>query len=112
MPRDLPIGNGHLLVNFDETYHLRDIYFPHVGSENHSAGHRFGLLQGVGGLLAPYSCLTYLAANAVQKVFRLLLGGIEVMNEFALCDEAEFQLCEGAQFIETFLAQPRRFFRS
>ena len=43
MPRDLPIGNGHLLVNFDETYHLRDIYFPHVGSENHSAGHRFGL---------------------------------------------------------------------
>ena len=43
MPRDLPIGNGHLLVNFDERYHLRDIYFPHVGQENHSAGHRFGL---------------------------------------------------------------------
>lgn len=43
MPRDLPLGNGHLLVNFDNRYHLRDIYFPHVGSENHSAGHRFGL---------------------------------------------------------------------
>jgi len=43
MPRDIPISNGHLLVNFDERYHLRDIYFPHVGSENHSAGHRFGL---------------------------------------------------------------------
>ncbi|HYM15898.1 MAG TPA: glycoside hydrolase family 15 protein [Dehalococcoidia bacterium] len=43
MPRDLPLGNGHLLVNFDDRYHLRDIYFPHVGRENHSAGHRFGL---------------------------------------------------------------------
>ncbi len=43
MPRDVPIGNGHLLVNFDSRYHLRDIYFPHVGRENHSAGHRFGL---------------------------------------------------------------------
>ena len=43
MPRDLPLGNGHLLVNFDDRYHLRDIYFPYVGRENHSAGHRFGV---------------------------------------------------------------------
>ena len=45
MPRDIPVGNGSLLVTFDESYQIRDIYFPHVGKENHSEGHpfRFGL---------------------------------------------------------------------
>lgn len=37
--RDLPVGNGSLLVNFDELYQVRDIYFPHVGQENHSEGY-------------------------------------------------------------------------
>ncbi len=41
MPRDLPLSNGSLLVNFDALYQLRDLYFPHVGLENHSAGHAF-----------------------------------------------------------------------
>ena len=45
MPRDIPVGNGSLLVNFDQTYQLRDLYWPHVGQENHSPGHpfRFGV---------------------------------------------------------------------
>jgi len=45
MPRDIPVGNGSLLVNFDSTYQLRDLYWPHVGLENHTAGHpfRFGV---------------------------------------------------------------------
>jgi GH15 family glucan-1,4-alpha-glucosidase len=45
MPRDLPLGNGSLLVNFDSLYQLRDIYWPHVGMENHSTGQvsRFGV---------------------------------------------------------------------
>ena len=45
MPRDLPIGNGSLLINFDAQYQLRDVYFPHVGKENQSAGFpfRFGV---------------------------------------------------------------------
>jgi len=45
MPRDIPVGNGSLLVNFDQTYQLRDLYWPHVGQENHTAGHpfRFGV---------------------------------------------------------------------
>jgi len=45
MPRDLPLGNGSLLVNFDGLYQVRDIYFPHVGKENHSQGYpfRFGV---------------------------------------------------------------------
>jgi oligosaccharide amylase len=45
MPRDIPVGNGSLLVTFDEQYQIRDIYFPYVGKENHSEGHpfRFGV---------------------------------------------------------------------
>lgn len=39
MPRDLPLSNGRLLVTFDGHYRIRDIYYPHVGSENHTAGH-------------------------------------------------------------------------
>jgi oligosaccharide amylase len=41
MPRDIPVGNGSLLINFDQTYQLRDLYWPHVGQENHTAGHPF-----------------------------------------------------------------------
>lgn len=45
MPRDIPVGNGDLLINFDEFYRLRDLYYPHVGRYNHTAGHvqRFGV---------------------------------------------------------------------
>ncbi len=45
MPRDIPVGNGELLVTFDHLYRVRDIYYPHVGSPNHTAGHvqRFGV---------------------------------------------------------------------
>lgn len=49
MPRDLPIGNGSLLVTFDAQYHLRDVFFPYVGQENHTAGHYFRLGIGVDG---------------------------------------------------------------
>lgn len=38
MPRDLPIGNGNLLINFDANYNVRDIYYPFVGLENHTLG--------------------------------------------------------------------------
>lgn len=43
--RDIPVGNGQLLVNFDAQYQIRDIYFPHVGQENHTEGFpfRFGV---------------------------------------------------------------------
>ncbi|HVF30952.1 MAG TPA: glycoside hydrolase family 15 protein [Pyrinomonadaceae bacterium] len=43
--RDIPVGNGTLLVNFDDKYQIRDIYFPHVGQENHTEGFpfRFGV---------------------------------------------------------------------
>jgi GH15 family glucan-1,4-alpha-glucosidase len=46
--RDIPVGNGSLLINFDEKYQMRDIYFPHVGQENHTEGYpcRFGIWAG------------------------------------------------------------------
>lgn len=45
MPRDLPVGNGKILINFDKEYGLRDIYYPHVGQENQTIGNlsRFGV---------------------------------------------------------------------
>ncbi len=45
MPRDIPVGNGDLLITFDKLYRVRDIYFPHVGRYNHTEGHvqRFGV---------------------------------------------------------------------
>ena len=39
--RDIPVGNGSLLVTFDEKYQIRDVYFPHVGQENHTEGFPF-----------------------------------------------------------------------
>lgn len=46
--RDIPVGNGSLLVTFDDKYQIRDIYFPHVGQENHTEGFpfRFGVWSG------------------------------------------------------------------
>jgi GH15 family glucan-1,4-alpha-glucosidase len=41
MPRDIPVGNGNLLVNFDLDYRIRDIYFPWIGLENHTRGQEF-----------------------------------------------------------------------
>jgi len=45
VPRDIPVSNGSLLINFDHQYRLRDLYWPHVGQENHTEGHpfRFGI---------------------------------------------------------------------
>ncbi|OPY68579.1 MAG: Glycosyl hydrolases family 15 [Syntrophorhabdaceae bacterium PtaU1.Bin034] len=41
MPRDIPVGNGSFLIAFDRSYTIRDIYYPYVGKENQSDGHRF-----------------------------------------------------------------------
>src|SRR6266702_8655138 len=38
MPRDLPISNGNLMINFDHEYNIRDVYWPHVGQENQTVG--------------------------------------------------------------------------
>lgn len=37
MPRSLVVGNGSVLATFDENLLLRDLYFPYVGMEDHTA---------------------------------------------------------------------------
>jgi glucoamylase len=51
MPRDIPVGNGRLLVTFDNKYQIRDVYFPRVGQENHAGAGpcRFGVHTDVPG---------------------------------------------------------------
>ncbi len=45
MPRNIPVGNGEMLVTFDDKYRIRDIYYPRTGMPNHTGGHvqRFGV---------------------------------------------------------------------
>jgi GH15 family glucan-1,4-alpha-glucosidase len=49
MPRDIPVGNGSLLITFDKDYCLRDIYYPYAGRENHTDGHKFRMAVWAGG---------------------------------------------------------------
>lgn len=37
MPREIVLGNGTMLVNFERPYRIRDLHFPYVGMENHLA---------------------------------------------------------------------------
>ena len=41
MARDIPLGNGQMLVAFDTNGLIRDVYYPHVGQENHVGGAPF-----------------------------------------------------------------------
>ncbi len=45
MPRDIPLGNGSLVVAFDGTYQIRDLFYPTIGGENHVVNFpfRFGV---------------------------------------------------------------------
>lgn len=38
MARDIPVGNGQILVAYDQDGLVRDLYYPHVGQENHVNG--------------------------------------------------------------------------
>lgn len=40
LPRELVLGNGQLLVNFDSGLSMRDLYYPYVGWDNHIVGNR------------------------------------------------------------------------
>ena len=39
MTRHIVLGNQSFLINIDSWFQVRDIYFPHVGQENHLIGH-------------------------------------------------------------------------
>ncbi len=52
MPHSLVIGNGSVYAAFDENLQMRDLYYPHVGMEDHTAFgdvHRTGVwVEGIG----------------------------------------------------------------
>ncbi|RXT15027.1 glycoside hydrolase family 15 protein [Ammoniphilus sp. CFH 90114] len=39
MPRPLVIGNGKMLINFDSSLNMRDLYYPYVGQLNQIGGY-------------------------------------------------------------------------
>jgi GH15 family glucan-1,4-alpha-glucosidase len=53
--RDIPVGNGSLLVTFDDKYQIRDVYFPHVGQENHTEGFLFASAYGLTGIFRGFT---------------------------------------------------------
>jgi glucoamylase len=62
MPRDIPIGNGSLLILYDNKGLLRDLYFPSVGSENHAQGHVFKVGVWVNGVIAGLRAASHFTA--------------------------------------------------
>ena len=40
VPRDIVIGNGQIIIAFDDKLALRDFFYPQVGLENHLNGHK------------------------------------------------------------------------
>lgn len=76
--RDIPVGNGSLLVTFDDRYQIRDIYFPRVGQENHTEGFpcRFGVW--VDGLFSWVSSDTW--ERRLRYLPETLVTDVELVN--------------------------------
>ncbi len=96
--RDIPVGNGSLLVTFDDKYQIRDVYFPHVGQENHTEGFPFRFGVWIGGEFSWVSSdswkrtLKYLSESLVTDVSLLNKElGIELIsNDTVLSHENVF----------------------
>ena len=72
MPRDLPLGNGNLLVTYDQSYQIRDLYWPYVGQENHALGHAFRIGVWVDDQSLSVSPLTWSQAAYVSTLLTFL----------------------------------------
>ena len=94
MPKDIPVSNGNLLLNFDSDYRIRDVYFPLIGQENHSKGHpfRFGIwVDGRFSWMGPEweKDLRYHDNSLVTDVF---LKNEALGLELRCCDTVDFDL--------------------
>ena len=80
MPRDIPVGNGRLLLTFDNRYQIRDVYFPHVGQENHAGAGpcRFGVYTDVPSL---ESVINGNAASGSLKSNMLRGKGVQIPED-------------------------------
>ena len=127
MPRDLPIGNGSLLVNFDSAYSLRDLYFPNVGRDNNTVGHPcrvgiwangwFSWLHHAGWerrlcyepdtlvtdvvLHNPSMGLSIACHDAVSHHMTVLLRSFEVTNHWDVEREIRLFFCQDLHIAET-----------
>ncbi|MBA2339308.1 MAG: glycoside hydrolase family 15 protein [Pyrinomonadaceae bacterium] len=93
MPRDIPVGNGTMLVAFDEQYQIRDLYFPHVGSENHSAGHPFRFGVWADGLFSWVSASDWTRALRYREqslITEVLLTNATLKLELEVNDAVDF----------------------
>ncbi len=93
MPRDLPLGNGNLLVAFDGTYQIRELFWPHVGLENHASGHVFRLglwAEGVFKWLDDSGWQRWLVYQGANLITEVRLTHPEFKLELTIQDAVDF----------------------
>ena len=93
MPRDIPIGNNSLLIAYDRSGVLRDLYFPNVGSENHAQGRPFRLGVWAGGLFSwtdGPEWERYLGYEEDTLVARISLKNTKAGVELSIRDAVDF----------------------
>lgn len=79
MPRDIVLGNGSMLVNFDRGLNMRDLYYPKVGLENHILGHRNKLGVWVDGRFSWTDDNNWQRSLGYKK--RTLVSSVEAVNK-------------------------------
>ena len=89
MPRDLPISNGNLMINFDHDYNIRDVYWPHVGQDNQTVGDVSFEDREWNGVFEPFRDPSVFADVYVDRQFGTLAwpNGLDMAPE-PLYDEA------------------------
>jgi len=95
MPRDIPVGNGDMLVAFDCQYRIRDFYFPHVGQENHAGGRPFHFGIWVDGRLSWVHDNAWTRAMAYEDetlVTRVRLRNATLQIELDCADAVDFHV--------------------
>lgn len=87
MARSLVIGNGNILINFDEFLNMRDFYYPYVGQLNHISGHKNSIGVWVGGQFSwledgSWQIIPGYRRNALVTQSRMVNSGlgIELVN--------------------------------
>ncbi len=95
MPRDIPVGNGSLLVTFDRLYRVRDFYFPHIGQENHAGFRPFHFGVWVDGTLSWVHQEDWARSMGYDEdtlVTRVVLKNGRLGLEMICADAVDFQL--------------------
>ena len=88
MPQSLVLGNGSMLVNFNDRALVRDFYFPYAGLENHSSKKMHQIGVWVGG---KFAWLTDQSWVITQKYEEGSMVGLAVATNESLGVELSFQ---------------------